>query len=137
MQKNIISYTMYSYANVVYGYDKEYITQQQTYILRKNTWPPRSQRVAWIIWFSLTWRDLQGKTIIKSWPIILLHIIDKAFLCLRVYVAISKFSMGILLQINGHHLYALLSNKCWVSNALFIHLYEYWNYILSKTLLKF
>ena len=59
--RRILYHMMWSDANEVYSYDKEYITQQQTYILRKNTWPPRSQRVAWIIWFSLTWKDSQGK----------------------------------------------------------------------------
>ena len=137
MQKNIISYTMYSYANVVYGYDKEYITQQQTHILRKNTWPPRSQRVAWIIWFSLTWRDLQGKTIIKSWPIILLHIIDKAFL---VYVSTLQFQNFLweyyykLMAITLMHFWAI--SVGWVMHFLNTCTnIEIPN--LSKTLLKF
>ena len=35
--RGILYLTMCSYTNVVYGYDKEYITLQQTYIFRKNT----------------------------------------------------------------------------------------------------
>ena len=119
--RGILYLMMCSYTNVVYGYDKEYITLQQTYIFRKNTWPPRSQRVAWIIWFSLTWRDLQDKTIIKSWPIILLHNIDKTllmFTCLRC-------NLNDFLWENYYKLMAITFMHFWairVVNALFKHL---------------